>query len=127
MFVITCIYYVVRVEGGQGGGGARGNTYFFVGCWKRSCQCGAVPLPGSCALMQIAPFPPTPLLFSRKSTVSLCCYSGLLLWEKAAENINLVAVIISTPNFAPCLEASLRGRSLAGAGLVQLMTCDHAR
>lgn len=42
-------------------------------------------------------------------------------------NINLVAVISQMPAFASALETALRGRSINGAGLVQLMTCDHPR
>lgn len=53
--------------------------------------------------------------------------AGNFLWEAATANVGLVSVISQLSVFAPALESALRGRSLSGAGLVQLMTCDHPR
>lgn len=52
---------------------------------------------------------------------------GLLLWQAAAANVNLVAVLAQIADLIGALEQALRIRSLCGAGLIQLMTCDHAR
>ena len=51
----------------------------------------------------------------------------MLLWEAASGNANLVGAINQVTALAGALEAALRARSLVGAGLVQLMTCDHPR
>lgn len=55
------------------------------------------------------------------------CDAGLFLWELATENINLAALLAQVPGLPTALELSLRARSLAGVGLVQLLTCDHTR
>ena len=49
----------------------------------------------------------------------------MLLWEAASGNANLVGVINQVTALAGALEAALRARSLVGAGIVQMMTCDH--
>lgn len=54
-------------------------------------------------------------------------HAGNFLWRAANANLGLVSVISQLSVFAPALEAALRGRSLSGTGLVQLMTCDHPR
>lgn len=53
--------------------------------------------------------------------------AGMLLWEAASANVNLVAVLNQVGSLAGALEQALRTRSLSGAGLIQLMTCDHPR
>lgn len=53
--------------------------------------------------------------------------TGILLWEAIAANSALVGVLNQIVALPSALEALLRGRTLIGAGVAQLVACDFPR